>query len=63
MKKFNVTVICEAVYSGSIEVHDDLSYIEAVEYAKSHIGEIPVDDMEWISDIEIDTENCDFEDD
>lgn len=35
---------------------------EAIEYAKKHIDEIPIGELEWISDIdEIDEENCDFE--
>lgn len=62
MKRLNVTVICMAVYNSSIEVPDDMSLQEAIEYAKNHIDEIPLGEMEWISGSdEIDEENCDFD--
>ena len=63
MKTLNVTVICKAIYNSSIEVPDDMTLEEAIEYAKQHTDEIPTDEMEWISDIEIDDENCDFDKD
>ena len=63
MKTLNVTMICKAVYNSSIEVPDDMTFEEAIEYAKEHNDEIHVGEMEWISDIEIDEENCDFDDD
>lgn len=63
MKTLNVTMICKAVYNSSIEVPDDMTFEEAIEYAKEHDDEIHVGEMEWISDIEIDKENCDFDED
>lgn len=63
MKTLNVTMICKAVYNSSIEVPDDITFEEAIEYAKEHNNEIHVGEMEWISDIEIDEENCDFDED
>ncbi len=63
MKTLNVTMICKAVYNSSIEVPDDMTFEEAIEYAKEHNDEIHVGEMEWISDIEIDEENCDFDED
>ncbi len=62
MKTLNVTVICKAVYNSSIEVPDDMTLEEAIDYAKEHTDEIHTGEMEWISDIEIDEENCDFDD-
>lgn len=63
MKKLNVTATCMAVYCSSIEVPDDMTLEEAIEYAKKHINEIPIGEMEYISDSdEIDEENCDFDD-
>ena len=62
MKKLNVTATCMAVYCSSIEVPDDMTLEEAIEYAKKHINEIPIGEMEYISDSdEIDEENCDFD--
>lgn len=63
MKTLNITMICKAVYNSSIEVPDNMTFEEAIEYAKEHNGEINVGEMEWISDIEIDEENCDFDED
>lgn len=63
MKRLNVTVQCMAVYCSSIDVPDDLSFDEAIEYAKKHIDEIPCGELEYISDSDVlDEENCDFED-
>ena len=63
MKKLNVTVQCMAVYNSSIEVPDNMSIEEAVEYAKRHINEIPLGELEYISNSdELDEECCEFED-
>lgn len=62
MKRLNVTVTCMAVYCSGIDVPDEMTLEEAIEYAKKHINEIPIGELEWISDSdEIDEENCDFE--
>jgi hypothetical protein len=62
MKRLNVTVTCMAVYCSGIDVPDEMALEEAIEYAKKHIDEIPIGELEWISDSdEIDEENCDFE--
>ena len=61
MKRFNVTVQCMAVYCSGIDVPDELSFEEAVEYAKEHINEIPCGELEYISDSDVlDEENCSF---
>ena len=62
MKELKVTVVCEAYYKSSIKVPDDISLQEAIQYAKNHINEIPVGELEWISDSDsIDEDNCEFE--
>ena len=62
MKRLNVTVTCMAVYCSGIDVPDEMTLEEAIEYAKKHINEISIGELEWISDSdEIDEENCDFE--
>lgn len=62
MKRLNVTVTCMAVYCSGIDVPNEMTLEEAIEYAKKHIDEIPIGELEWISDSdEIDEENCDFE--
>lgn len=64
MKRLNVTVQCMAVYNSGIDVPDDMTLEEAIEYAKEHIDEIPCGELEYISDSDVlDEENCDFEED
>lgn len=60
-KKLYVTATCLAVYNSSILVPADLSLEEAIQYAKDHIKEISIGDLEYISDSdELDEENCCF---
>ena len=62
MKKLNVTCTCLAVYNSHIMVPDELTIEEAIEYAKEHINEINIGELEYISDSdELDEENCDFD--
>lgn len=62
MKRLNVTVTCMAVYNSAIEVPNDMTIEEAIEYAKEHINEIPIGELEYISDSdELDEENCNFD--
>ena len=62
MKKFNVTCTCLAVYNSHIMVPDELTFEEAIKYAKEHINEINIGELEYISDSdELDEENCDFD--
>lgn len=64
MKTLNVTVNCMAVYNSSIKVPDGMTLDEAIEYAKEHINEIPLGEMEYVSDSDVlDEENCDFDED
>ena len=64
MKRFNVTAAWMAFYNSGIDVTDEMILEEAIEYAKEHINEIPIGELEWIPDSdEIDEENCDFEED
>ncbi len=59
--ELNVTVQCMAYYKSSIKVPDGLSLEEAIAYARDHIDEIPLGDLEYVSDSdELDEENCDF---
>lgn len=63
MKRLNVTVQCMAVYNSSIEVPEEMTFEEAIEYAKNHLEEIPLGELEYVSDSdELDEENCDFDD-
>lgn len=63
MKILNVTMICKAVYSSCISVPDEMTFEDAIKYAKEHNEQICVGEMKWISDIEIDEENCNFDED
>lgn len=62
MKKLNVTIICQASFTSSIQVPDNYTLEEAKEYAKEHVREIPImSELEYIPDSDIlDEENCDF---
>ena len=64
MKTLNVTIVCQAVYSSHIDVPDEMTLEEAVEYAKKHLGECDIEtELEYISDSdELDEDNCDFAD-
>ena len=63
MKRLNVTVQCVAVYNSSIEVPEEMTFGEAIEYAKNHLDEIPLGELEYVSDSDtLDEENCDFDD-
>ena len=62
MKRLNVTCTCMAVYNSAIMVPDELTLEEAIQYAKDHIDEINIGELEYISDSdELDEENCDFD--
>ena len=64
MKTLNVTIQCMAVYNSSIEVPEEMTLEEAIEYAKNHLNEIPLTELEYVDDSDIlDEENCDFEED
>ena len=78
MRKLNVTIECLAMYNSSIMVPSELTFDEAIEYAKKHIAEIPLGTLEYakkhIAEIplgtlecvsesdNLDVENCDFDD-
>lgn len=48
MRKLNVTVQCVAVYNSSIMVPRELTFEEAIKYAKEHIDEINLGELEYI---------------
>jgi len=51
-----------AVYNSYIEIPDDMTFEQAIEYAKEHIDEINIGELDYISDSDVlDEENCDFE--
>lgn len=63
MKKLNVTVQCMAVYNSTIEVPEDMSLEDALDYAEAHLDEIPLGALEYVRDSDqLDRENCDFDD-
>ena len=63
MKNLNVTIICKATYNSIIQVPDDYTEAQAIEYAKQHIAEIPINELEYVkgSDV-LDEDNCSFDD-
>ena len=63
MRKLNVTIECLAMYNSSIMVPSELTFEEAIEYAKKHITEIPLGTLEYVSESDnLDVENCNFDD-
>lgn len=64
MKRLEVTIQCSAVYNGVIEVPDEMNLEQAIEYAKEHIQQVPLGDLEYIMDSdELIEEQCNFEED
>lgn len=63
MKNLNVTVECLCMYNSVIEVPNNMTIDEAIEYAKDHLLHIPRGTIEYVGDIGIDEENCDFDED
>lgn len=61
-KKLNLTITCQAIYQSHIMVPNDMSFEEAIEYAKQHLNECNIETpLEYIRDSdELDEENCDF---
>ena len=63
-KRLNVTVTCMAVYNSGIDVPENMTLEEAIQYAKEHIGEINIGALEYVPDSDqLDEENCDFDGD
>lgn len=62
MKTLNVTVNCLGVYNSSIQVPDDMTFDEAIKYASKHLDLIPMGQVEWVGDSNLDEDNCDFDD-
>jgi hypothetical protein len=62
MKTLNVTVNCLGVYNSSIQVPDNMTIDEAIKYASEHLDLIPMGQVEWVGDTNLDEENCDFDD-
>lgn len=62
-KKLNLTIVCQAIYQSHIIVPVDMSFEEAIEYAKQHLNECNIETpLEYVSDSDsLDEENCDFE--
>ena len=60
MKTLNVTVNCIGVYNSSIQVPDEMTIDEAIVYASNHLDLIPMGEVEWFGDVNLDEDNCDF---
>lgn len=55
MKKVKFSVMCNAVYYGEIEVEDNADDDEILWEARNSINDIPVKDLEWIGDLDLET--------
>ena len=61
MKKMAVTVQCLAVYNSTIEVPEDMSLEEAIDYAEANLDEILLGELEYVPDSdELDRDSCEF---
>lgn len=63
-KFFDVIICCQACYNSKIELPKNFSgsYEEAIAYAKLHLEEAPLTELEYISDSDtLDEDNCSFE--
>ena len=60
-KTLNVCVTCKAYYHSSIEVPKDMNFEEALAYAREHLDELEVDELEYEGEDELDEDNCEFD--
>ena len=62
MKRLHLTIQCMAIYESGIDVPDEMTIEEAIEYAKQHLNEVPLGRLEYVNDSDVlDEDNCDFE--
>ena len=50
VKDVKISGVCLAAYDGTLTVPADLEGEDLVKYINEHRGEIPVSDLEWISE-------------
>ncbi len=50
VKDVKISGVCLAAYNGSLTVPAELEGEDLVEYINEHRSEIPVSDLEWISE-------------
>lgn len=63
MKRLNVTIQCMAVYNSAINVPDEFTIDQAIDYAKKNINNIPLGALEYVPESDLlDEENCCFDD-
>lgn len=64
MKYLDCTIICLASYNGRILLPEGICTLdEAFSYAKSRLREIPLGELEYITDSDtLDEENCNLND-
>ena len=61
-RRLNLTVQCMAIYQSGIDVPYDMSFEDAIAYAKQNLHKVPLGVLEYVSDSDVlDEENCDFE--
>ena len=60
MKKLRVKVCCSAYYETTMEVPDNLDFNEAITYAQKNLQNIPVHELIFDDDEEIDWYSSNF---
>ena len=60
MKKLRVKVCCSAYYETTMEVPDNLDFNEAITYAQKNLQNIPVHELIFAGDEEIDWYSSNF---
>ena len=50
-KSVTFTVGCMALYKGSMDVPANLTQEEVLSHIREHLNDIPVNDLEWLSDL------------
>ena len=60
MKKLRVKVCCSAYYEPTMEVPDNLDFNEAITYAQKNLQNIPVHELIFDGDEEIDWYSSNF---
>jgi len=64
VKRLKGKIQCVATFSFGIDIPEHIVTLEeAIDYAKEHVNEIPVGELEYVSDSdEIDESSCYFDD-
>ena len=60
-RQLNVSITCKCYYNSTLMVPANLTEEEAIEYAKKHLNEVNITELEYINDTDVlDDKNCEL---